>query len=154
MDTKRLTLKEIEALVAETTRHFEGIRTEDLPTYGYSRDGAYPHIEVDENGYHWVVVERGEELERKTFLQMDDLLYRILDSVTFSLAQRWEGWNRKRDEDFRRQLFAKRLELMNSIRPDFREKLKAEIQKILEKAPFDDPKKRDSIWHFFKRLWG
>ena len=32
-----------------------------LPTYGYSRDFAHPHIEVDSTGlYHYVVVERGK----------------------------------------------------------------------------------------------
>jgi len=30
-----------------------------LPTYGYSRDGAYPHIEVDDVGFIlFVIVEK------------------------------------------------------------------------------------------------
>jgi hypothetical protein len=35
-----------------------------LPTYGRSEDFARPYIEVDDSGYHYVVVERGQEMER------------------------------------------------------------------------------------------
>ena len=37
-----------------------------LPTYGQSEDAARPHIEADSRGYHYVVVERGQELKRVT----------------------------------------------------------------------------------------
>ena len=45
-----------------------------LPTYGYSEDGARPHIEIDSHGYHYVVVERGEEINRVTTNSLDELL--------------------------------------------------------------------------------
>jgi hypothetical protein len=38
-----------------------------LPTYGYTKDFAYPHIEVDIFGFlHYVIVELGQELDRRT----------------------------------------------------------------------------------------
>jgi hypothetical protein len=62
-----------------------------LPTYGHSLDGAHPHVEADhgeaDHGeadnrktdhagmWHYVTVERGRELERKTTVNLDDLLY-------------------------------------------------------------------------------
>ena len=58
--------------------------TDLLPTYGYSRDSAYPHIEVDSKRFfHYVTIERGQELDRKTTNNPDELLYWIFSSVTF-----------------------------------------------------------------------
>jgi len=62
-----------------------GARPDDLPTYQSSRDFGYPHIEVDASKYHWVVVERGQEIGRRTFAQFDDLLSTIFESATFSI---------------------------------------------------------------------
>ena len=57
-----------------------------LPTYGHSEDLARPHIEVDSQCYHFVVVERGQECGRFTTDDLDELLFRIFQSVTHDLA--------------------------------------------------------------------
>jgi hypothetical protein len=59
---------------------------DSLPTYGHSADFGRPHIEVDSGNYHYVVCERGEELEREVFLDEGGLLYRIFRSVSFDMA--------------------------------------------------------------------
>jgi hypothetical protein len=84
-----------------------------LPTFGYTNDGAQPHIEIDKNGQlYYVVVERGQELRRDYALDTNDLLYRIFADITFSMACDYELEHRISTEDCRRQIFAKQEELL------------------------------------------
>lgn len=104
-----------------------------------SSDGfGTPHIEIDENGYNYVVSERGEEFERRKTKDVDKLLYWILNSIVFIMASDFELKNRKENEDFRRQLFAKEIELMVQIDSKFAQWKKEELDKVLEEYPFDD----------------
>lgn len=113
--------------------------TDLLPTYGYSRDFAYPHIEVDNTGLmHYVVVERGKELERRTTNNVNDLLYWIFSSVTFSMACTYELKNRIEDKDSRRIMFAKQEELLGVLNNAWQQKEKEAHNHILKKHPFDD----------------
>jgi hypothetical protein len=57
-----------------------------LPTYGVSRDLGYPHIEIQGILMSYVIVERGQELERHSSIELDDILYWVFKSVTFSMA--------------------------------------------------------------------
>ena len=67
-----------------------------LPTYEISKDFAHPHIEIDNIGlYNYVIVERGHELERKTTSNLNELLYWIFRSVTFTMACDYELKNRE-----------------------------------------------------------
>ena len=110
-----------------------------LPTYGYSRDMAYPHIEIDRlGGLHYVVIERGQKNERFTTTNLDELLYRIFDSITFSMACDYELKNRIEDQDCRRIIFDKQEDLVGLINPLWKNKLKIEHQRILKNHPFDD----------------
>lgn len=104
-----------------------------------SSDGfGTPHIEIDENGYNYVVRERGEEFERRQTKDVDKLLYWILNSIVFIMASDFELKNRKDNEDFRRQLFAKEIELMVQLDSKFAQWKKEELDKVLEEYPFDD----------------
>src|SRR5258706_3965946 len=91
-----------------------------LPTYGQSEDAARPHIEADGRGYHYVVVERGQELKRVTTQDLDDLLYAVFEGVTFSLACDYELSHRQEKVDSRRLLFAKQLELLGRLEQRWR----------------------------------
>lgn len=109
------------------------------PTYGYSVDGALPHIELDSSGnFHFVVVERGRELERRTTAILDELLFWIFDTITFSMACTFELQNRNRAQDFRRILFSKQEELLGCISVDWQEKKRNDHSLILAKHPFAD----------------
>ena len=45
-----------------------------LPTYQVSDDGALPHIVIDGSGvYHFIVVERGQELQHRQTRDLDEL---------------------------------------------------------------------------------
>lgn len=109
-----------------------------LPTYGYSEDGARPHIEVDSRGYHYVVVERGDELKRITTFELDELLYYIFEAVTFDLACQYELKHRVKHQDFRRLLFQHQVELLSKLSPKWGEIETRDHERILEKHPHAD----------------
>jgi hypothetical protein len=120
-----------------------------LPTYGHSLDGAHPHIEVthgetahddadDACMWHYVTVERGQELERKTTSDLDELLYLIFASVTFSMAVKYEGKHRVSGQDFRRIMFQKQEELLGRLNENWQRREEEEHRLILAKYPFDD----------------
>lgn len=110
-----------------------------LPTYGYSKDFAHPHIEVDNSGFiHYVVVERGEELDRKTTDNLDKILYWIFASVTFSIASEYELINRIEDKDCRRIMFDKQEELLGMLNENWKQTENEKHRNILKIHPFDD----------------
>jgi len=97
-----------------------------------------PHIEIVENGYNYVVSERGVEYERKQTKDIKELLYWIFKDIVFSMASEYELEHRKPNEDSRRQLFAKIIELMEQIDSKFAKWQKEELDKFLEENPYDD----------------
>lgn len=130
-------LRDIETDVAALAIRI-GASAQDLPTYGTSQDFARPHIEVEHGFYHFVIVERGVERDRRFSDNYDDLLYWIFSGVTHSLAFSYELHNRIEDQDCRRIAFPKQIELMRRIDPALAERLKADIAEILQRAPYDD----------------
>ena len=109
-----------------------------LPTYVRTEDGARPHIEVDANGYHYIVVERGQERQHRTTNSLSKLFYWIFKDATFIMALNYELENRIPKQDFRRLMFAKQIELMGMIDPNFGTLCKQEIDEILNRNPYDD----------------
>ncbi len=103
-----------------------------LPEINQSNDFAKPFIELDEHGLYYVCRERGEEIFRKVPFDLDELLYEIFDAVTFEMAIKWEAQNRKENEDFRLQLFAKQVELMTTIYDDFGQRTNSRLQRIVK----------------------
>ena len=104
-----------------------------------SSDGfGTPHIEIDDNGYNYVVSERGVEYERKKTKEITKLLYWIFNDIVFNMASDYELEHRNPNEDSRRQLFAKIIELMEQLDSNFAQWQKEELDKFLEEAPYDD----------------
>jgi hypothetical protein len=131
------TLQDIETDVAALAPRI-GAAGQDLPTYGISHDFGRPHVEVDNVLYHYVVVERGEERERRSTVRYDELLYWIFRDVTHQLAFSYELRNRVQDQDCRRIAFPKQIELMKQIGPTMGMRLEKDIADILRRAPYDD----------------
>ena len=110
-----------------------------LPTYGYSKDFAHPHIEIDTSDQlHYVIIERGEELERKRSRDMDDLLYWIFSGVTFSMACTYELKNRIGGRDCRRMIFEKQEILLGILNTSWQQREKNDHLDILVHYPFND----------------
>ena len=131
------TLDEIEIDVAAMARRI-GASAHGLPTYGVSEDGARPHIEVGHGLYHYVVVERGVERDRRSSDRYEELLYWIFRDVTHGLAFWYELQNRVEDQDCRRIAFPKQIELMTRLDRAMGARLEGEIADILRGAPYDD----------------
>ena len=109
-----------------------------LPTYGCSEDSARPHIEVDASGYHYVVVERGQELKRITTLDLNELLYQIFEAITFSLACDYELAQRIETQDCRRLIFQYQVGLLSKLSEEWGFREVCQHKQILLEHPFDD----------------
>ena len=101
-----------------------------------THDGS-PHIEVDD-AYSFVVCERGAEMERRTTRNLDELLFWILENLTSNVAWNFELKHRRDGEDSRRQAFAKQVELLSLLSPEWGERQKAKQEEILTRHPFRD----------------
>ncbi len=84
-----MTLQEIEKEV-NTIGAFLGAPEHLIPTFGHSDDFAKPHIEVDKKGFHYIIVERGQERHRETTKNKNQLLFIIFKSISFSMAVDFE----------------------------------------------------------------
>lgn len=132
-----MTLSEIETEIARLAGRIDASGYV-LPTYGHSEDGARPHIEVDAGGYHYVIVERGQELKRLTTSDPDELLFQVFEGVTFSLACEYELAHRVESQDSRRTLFRRQIELLSMLHPHWGEREAQRHALILRQHPFDD----------------
>ena len=134
----RKTVNDIQNIVKQLAERINA-PTYLLPTFSFPIGDATPNIEVDNLGlYNYVISERGDEYERKITSDLNDLLYWIFASVTFSMACDYELKNRIENKDFRRIMFAKQEELLGLLNKDWEEKEKKEHQSILYNNPFDD----------------
>lgn len=132
--------KELRAFLGQVDRLAERIDAPEalLPTYGVSEDGARPHIEYADGQYHYVVVERGNELTRHSSADIDEILFRVFEGVTFSMACDHEKRHRRRGEDSRRQLFETQLALLAELNPAWRDRTQARLDAVLRQHPFVD----------------
>ncbi|HYG15921.1 MAG TPA: Imm63 family immunity protein, partial [Bacteroidia bacterium] len=118
---KEYSLDDIENLVNELADEINA-PANYLPTYGYSLDGARPHIEIDTDGLVcYVVVERGAEFERSCYIDINKLLYKVFSDVVFVMATDYEVKHRIENEDSRRQWFAKEIELLSVLNKQWAE---------------------------------
>ncbi|NOU59630.1 Imm63 family immunity protein [Marinifilum caeruleilacunae] len=110
-----------------------------LPTYEHSEDFARPHIEIDvDNNLHFVVIERGKEIERRKTAELEELIYWVFEGITLTMAFDYEVKNRKQNQDPRIIAFNKQLELLNTIDSKLGHKCKQKQEKILLDAPYSD----------------
>jgi len=96
------------------------------------------HLELHGDEYHYILSERGQELDRFVTKIFDDLLYKIFEHITSSMAFSYEFDNRVLNQDSRRIAFTKKIELMSAINESWRKKIEQEIAKILQNSPYDD----------------
>jgi Immunity protein 63 len=114
--------------------HVIGAPEEVLPTFGRTEDLARPHIEKAGEGLAWVVVERGQELERRVTRDLDELLYWTFDAITSSMASDWELAHRLEDQDSRILLFTHQLELLERLNPAWTNRFRAEHRPLLREV--------------------
>jgi hypothetical protein len=132
-----LSLEEIESEITRLARRI-GASDDVLPTFGFSEQSGRPHIEVDESGYQYVVTERGQEFERLTTHDLDELLYHVFQDVTSTLALDYELKHRVERRDGRRIAFQQQIELLSALSPEWAKRRRLEHTQILRDRPFDD----------------
>jgi Immunity protein 63 len=110
---------------------------ESLPSFGRTMDFGRPHIECGDS-YHWVVIERGREQERRTTKDPDELYYWIFEAVSFDMAMARAMAEQRPNEDFRRALFRQQIDLIATLDPAWGRRCRDEIGTILAKDPFAD----------------
>jgi hypothetical protein len=101
-------------------------------------DSGAPHIECEGLAFCYVTTERGEELERRRTWDPDQVLYWLLHNLTFQMACDHGMKHRRPGKDFRRQLFARQLELLGMLKAEWRATCETELNAILQKHPFRD----------------
>lgn len=113
--------------------------TECVPHYFNKYiDFGHPHIEIDCKGFHLVYVERGNEQDRKTTHDLNELFFLIFEGITFGIAVNYELKNRVEKQDCRRLIFKKQLELLEQLNPSWKKRVELDKEKVLEKYPYDD----------------
>ncbi|HMT06933.1 MAG TPA: Imm63 family immunity protein [Pyrinomonadaceae bacterium] len=102
-----------------------------------SDDGS-PHVEFSDGQYHYIVSERGLELERSSTADIHEIVYWMLKDVTFWQGVAFEFKNRIESQDCRRMIFAHQIEFMKLAKLQFAERLEREIAETLRQNPYND----------------
>jgi len=131
------TLAEIQVEVEKLAAQIYASR-EALPTYGTSADFGRPHIEIRGREYHYVAVERGQELVRVAATNLDELLFLIFRDVTFHLAAEFELQHRIELQDCRRIIFYHQVQLLSTLSSAWAVRQADAHRRILGAHPFDD----------------
>lgn len=82
----------------------------------------------------WVVVERGEELERCSTYHRNELLCWTFPTVTFSMAADYEVAHRVNDEDSCRLLSSHQSALLRTLDPRWETRRPRELGPLLDEV--------------------
>ena len=132
-----LTIEKIRHLVLELGRKIS-IDKKELFVRDTRSDNGTPHIEIKAPYYHYVVTERGNEFERKSTKNIDQLLYWIFSDITFTVACDYEVKNRIREQDFRRLMWKHQLHLLTTLKESWAKQEAKEIEETLQRSPYSD----------------
>lgn len=111
---------------------------ESLPIFENGQGCARFRIEVESNVYHYVILGREQELERRSTSNPDELKYWIFEKITFGMALNYEMKNRIEGQDCRRLIWQTQLELLEKLDSFWKVKKESEVQEILAVNPYDD----------------
>ena len=109
-----------------------------LTVFDQPQGDGTPFVVVEEDGYRYIIEERGMIFEERKTKDANLLMYWLMSSVIFNMACCYELANRESKRDPRRIIFAKELELFEIINKSWRQLKKSELDEILKNNPFDD----------------
>lgn len=95
-------------------------------------------IKKDLYYYYIFKIERGKIAKCIKCKTSDDLMYLIFFDITDEMAGLYEVENRVNNQDYRRIMFEKQLELMKCISIKYYQRLKMELEEVLKKYPYND----------------
>ncbi len=127
----------IETLI-EKYKYYCALLGQEAVVHTTPQHDGTPHVEVVGGKYHYVVTERGREFERRVTESEDEILYWLVSDLVFDLATKYELEHRVPGRDSRRLLFAKEIELMERVNPEWAERTRQKIRNILKEYPYRD----------------
>tara|TARA_R100000935_G_scaffold8870_3_gene18487 strand:- start:76 stop:621 length:546 start_codon:yes stop_codon:yes gene_type:complete len=129
-----------------------GLNIDDVILRDMPSGFGEPHLEISDDYYHYVICERGSELSRESFLDIDDFIYEFFEMVTSRVAGEYEQENSVIGEDQRVIRFNKQIELMTQLNHEWGRKKEADIAEILQNAPYSVNKITwlNKLLNFFK----
>lgn len=101
-----------------------------------SIEGTY--IFNQNNEYHILYAEKGKVKEDRVTSEKEEVLWCILEIISFDIAMEYAKKNREEGRDFRRALFKKEIEIYSLFGEKFEKKKRLEIEGILKKNPYND----------------
>ena len=105
-----------------------------------SRDDGSAHIEiVDGWKLAYVVSDHGQERERRSTHDFQEMLYWMVEDVVSGLASEYESGHRIAGQDTRRQVFSKRIEMMGRARAEWGTRQSKQLDQVLLQKPYLDP---------------
>ena len=93
-------------------------------------------IYVTATQYHYIIMDRGRVAKHYKSEKIEDILYLLFDSITLTLASRYELEHRNVNEDSRKLRWKKQLELLETIDMGFADIRRKEIEEILKISPY------------------
>jgi Immunity protein 63 len=127
-------MRSLAKIHADTLRLVLGLggRERHLPTFGYSTQEGFPHVEVSSDQYHYVTAERGQEFSRQSTTNYQELLYWIFSDVTQKMAFAPDAdLGQPGQVEYWRIAYRKQIELIGRINSDFAPRLAADIDRRL-----------------------
>jgi hypothetical protein len=104
---------------------------QDFPsgTYVYSNEQGY-HIDA--------IGDRGGIVDEKLYNDLEEVFFRLCWDVISSISISYASKNRISGYDWRRIMFKKRLDILQTLGESFYQKGKIMIEEILKENPYDD----------------
>jgi len=102
---------------------------EFIPTFGFSNQTGLPHIEINDGHYTLIVSENGKELSRERFDDPDELLFKVLHDISFSMAcdRVFKDTNYR---SFRERFFQAQKNIISKINLYYMDKVKLKQEKL------------------------
>lgn len=90
------------------------------------------------NKYHILYCEKGKRYEGISTSSLDELLWELIDIISFPLAMQYATKEKNGSEDYRKKLFEKEIEYFGLFSQKYKEKKINQINEILNKNPYKD----------------
>ncbi|MBN3082366.1 hypothetical protein H4F49_17165 [Pectobacterium polaris] len=130
-------MKTIEELRAELLKIGQQLGGGVRPNYYFfipdKPDGlATPYLEIHGEEYHFILSERGIEMERHVTLSDEDILYWFTDCGVCGMASSYAALNSSPDRTFRDVYLRRQYHLMFSIKPEWATRKHKEFAALLK----------------------
>ncbi len=131
-------MQSIEEIRADVLALGEKISTPErlLVLHDKPNSDGTPYLEISNERYSYISSERGYEIFRVETDSLDEILYLIFSRITKRIATDYEISCRVPDQDSRKILFEKQLELLGVLNPEWKKIREREIAEILQRSPY------------------